>query len=88
VFPLRYCGYVVTVAGDTLPWGRSRHSAGYLTHAVDELVMVWRSGRLVTAKVRWRCAASTYTFRLLDEPDSPICPLCTVERHPRERSKS
>lgn len=85
VFPMRINGYLIALGAPRFPWGRSLHTSGYLTHAVDELYLIWQHGTVLGACARWRCNAQTYRFRLLDEPDSPICPLCTIERVPRER---
>lgn len=84
VFPVRANGYTVTLGAASQPWGRSTHASGYLSHAVDEMYLVWRRGALLGGAVRWRCGARSWTFRLLEEPDSIVCPLCTVQRMPRE----
>jgi hypothetical protein len=86
-FPFRSGAYVVTKATPGLPWGRSLHASGYLTHVVDEILIAWRAGRPVGWKVRWRCGSGTSWFRLLDEPDSTVCPVCLIERPPRERKR-
>lgn len=88
VFPYRSGGYVVTRATGHLPWGRSLHSSGYLSHLVDEVLIAWRDGRFRGASVRWRCGSGTRHFRLMGEADSTICPACTIERVPRERKRS
>lgn len=77
--------YYITVAETTKPYGRSTHTAGYLSHIVQGVLMVWQNGRFVGALAIWKCSGRTVEFRLLDEPDSTICPACTIVRVPRER---
>jgi len=89
--PLRYRLYdgrtvLLAEAHPHLPYGRSTHTAAYLTHAVARMVLVWHRGRCVCAAVQWRCGARTRDYTLLAEPNSVICPLCTLQRPPRERA--
>lgn len=78
--------YYVSVGHVSKPYGRSTHTAGYLSHIVQGVLMVWQNGRYIGSLAIWRCAARSAAFRLLDEPDSTICPACTIVRVPRERS--
>lgn len=80
VAPVQVRGFCITVADVHLPYGRSTHGAGYLTHVVSGVLLVWRRGRLEGAQARWRCGTNTTRFRLLEEPDSVVCPACTLER--------
>lgn len=78
--------YYVSVGHTDKPYGRSTHTSGYLSHLVLGVLMVWQSGQFVGAIAIWRCSSRSTSFRLIDEPDSPVCPACTIERHgPRER---
>lgn len=81
--PYRYRSVLVTEAAPRLPFGRSVHASGYLTHLVAAVYLAWRHGRVVAMHARWRCGSGTLHFRLLDEPDSTVCPACTIERLPR-----
>ena len=83
VAPCRTRGFEITVGSTRLPYGRSTNGNGYLTHVVTGLLLAWRRGRMVGAQVRWRCGARTMYFRLIDEPDSVLCPVCTLQRGPR-----
>ncbi len=83
--PYRYDSVYVTKAAPRRPYGRSTHSSSYLTHLVAGLYVAWRHGTHVGSRVKWRCGGSSRTFRLLDEPDSVICPACTIERPARPR---
>lgn len=78
--PYRYGSLWVTGATPRHPYGRSTHASAFLTHLVVAVFMAWRSGRLVGWMARWRCGASTAHFRLVDEPDSVVCPACMIER--------
>lgn len=87
VAPCRSRGFQIRVAETCLPFGRSTNGNGYLTHVVSGLLLAWRHGRLMGAQVRWRCGARTMVFRLLDEPNSVLCPVCTLQRTgPPERT--
>lgn len=86
-FPYLAYGYTVTKAAGHLPYGRSLHSSGYLTHLVDEVLIAWQRGVARGWSVRWRCGSGTRHFRLMDEPDSVVCPACMIERIPRERRR-
>jgi hypothetical protein len=83
-FPARIGPYLVTLGHIELPWGRSTHGTGYLTHVPDEALLIWRRGVLLDTRLRWRCGGHSWKPRLLDEPDSPICPLCVLDRTRRE----
>jgi hypothetical protein len=79
-FPFRYGDVVVTRAAAHHPFGRSTHARGYLTHIVDSLFIAWRRGQPIEAGARWRCGAMGHYFTMMDEPTSPVCPACTIER--------
>lgn len=70
----------ITEAESRHPYGRSSHASAYLTHLVAAIYLAWRNGQLVAAYARWRCGAGTRKFRLIDEPESVVCPACTIER--------
>lgn len=57
-------------------YGESTHARGYLTHLVEAVYTAWRRGRLCGVMVRWLCGGSTIWFRLSDEAEGPLCPLC------------
>jgi len=78
--PYTLYGYRVTRAYPNMPWGRSTHAMGYLTHAVSLIVVGWRRGRPVGSLARWRCGATTASFQLESEPSGIVCPLCTIDR--------
>lgn len=80
VAPATVRGFYITAAESHRPFGRSTHGAGYLTHVVAGVLTVWRRGRFQGAQARWRCGTNTTSFRLLEEPDSVVCPACTLER--------
>jgi hypothetical protein len=80
IAPVRTRGLQVTVGETRLPYGRSTNGNGYLTHVVVGLLLAWRRGRLAGVQVRWRCGARTMCFRLVEEPDSVLCPVCTLQR--------
>lgn len=73
-------GLLILRAEPRMPWGRSTHASGYLSHGVGLLTTAWCGGRFRGAAVRWRCGAQTLHFRLEAEPSGPVCPLCLVER--------
>jgi len=84
--PLRRNGFYINVGHTGKPYGRSTHTAAYLTHIVTGVLMVWRNGRLVGARAIWKCGAKTFHFYFLDEPNSVVCPACKIERlGPRPR---
>lgn len=90
VAPVRVTGwhgkkFYISIGKVDKPYGRSTHTSGYLSHIVQGVLMVWQNGRFVGAVAIWRCSARSAQFRLLDEPDSTICPACTIVRVPRER---
>lgn len=78
--PFTMYGYRITESIPKLPWGRSTHAAGYLSHGVRVVYLGWRRGRFVGAQARWRCGAETRWFRLEAEPSGPHCPLCLIDR--------
>lgn len=78
--PYTLYGYRVTEAQPNMPWGRSTHARGYLSHAVSMIVIGWRRGRPVGSLVRWRCGGTTACFDLEPEPSGVVCPLCTIDR--------
>jgi hypothetical protein len=80
VAPITHRGFRITVAAVRHPYGRSTHASAYLSHILAGVLLVWRSGVLRGAQARWRCGARTIHFRLLDEPDSVICPACKIDR--------
>ncbi len=73
----------MTEAVPRLPYGRSTHRTGYLTHLVGSVYVAWRQGVFQAMYVRWRCGGYTLRFRLTAEPDSTVCPACTIDRLPR-----
>jgi hypothetical protein len=77
-------GYYVGVAETDLPYGRSTHRSGYLSHLVRGILLVWKKGKLLESQARWYCGGRSESFTLLQEPNSPICPACKIERHPPE----
>lgn len=78
--PYTYAGRCVVRGAARLPYGRSTHARGFLTHVVEGVYTAWMSGRLVGMMVRWRCGPMTDRFRLMDEPNSPLCPVCVITR--------
>jgi hypothetical protein len=85
VAPVMHAGFKITAPAVHKPWSRSTHQASYLSHITTGVLFVWRDGVLILTQVRWRCGARSQTYRLMDEPDSQICPACKIERIPRER---
>jgi hypothetical protein len=69
-------GITVYRATANQPYGRSTQSRSYLTHVTSTLYLAWRGGHHAGALIKWRCGGSTNHFRLLAEPDSPLCPIC------------
>lgn len=86
--PYHAQGYLILQAEPRMPWGRSTHSSGYLSHAVGMLTTAWRGGVYAGAAMRWRCGAQTFHFRLEAEPSGPLCPLCLIPRTRREKRRS
>lgn len=78
--PYRWGTLYVTEAAPRRPYGRSTHASAYLTHLVVAVYIAWRRGKPVGVLARWRCGAGTPHFRLVDEPDSVVCPACMLER--------
>jgi hypothetical protein len=85
VAPCKVRDFWIDVARTNRPYGRSTHGGAYLSHVVVGVLLVWRRGRLEGAQARWRCGGNTTGFRLLAEPDSVVCPVCTLERLARPR---
>lgn len=85
--PFSYGGMRITAGEPRMPYGRSTAKNSYLTHVPRVILLAWRSGELVGHMVAWRCGARTAYFRLIDEPDSPFCPVCLIDRPPRERDR-
>ena len=80
VAPIRRQGFHIIPAQVHKPYGRSTHTAAYLSHIVIGVLMVWQNGILVGSQAIWRCGSRTLHFYLLDEPDSIVCPACKIER--------
>lgn len=76
--PLTYGRYTLTVGTPRLPYGRSVHALGHLTHIPRALLFAWRGGRLAGRMVVWECGSTTAYFRMQDEPDSQLCPVCVM----------
>jgi hypothetical protein len=76
--PFRYGRLLVTAGRPRLPYGRSTHGRGHLTHIPTGLLFAWRRGRLAGHMVAWECGSRTAYFRLMDEPDSMLCPVCVM----------
>jgi hypothetical protein len=85
VAPCKFGKLRITTPQVHKPWGRATHQSGYLSHIVGGLLFVWLDGRLIMTQIRYRCNSRSQAFRLMDEPDSQICPACKIERVPRER---
>lgn len=77
--PFKYNDFVVYPATPRLPYGRSTHARSYLTHASRAVLLAWHRGALVGHVMAWWCGSRTSLFRLLDEPDSPICQMCILK---------
>jgi hypothetical protein len=70
-------GRILVLSGEPkLPYGRSVSGQAYLTHMPHTMLFAWTAGVLVGRTVAWWCGARTAYFRLMDEPDSPLCPMC------------
>lgn len=82
--PFHYSGILVTKAEPRLPWGRSTHGRGHLSHMIAAVLMAWQDGKLIGHMTAWHCGARTAYFRLIDEPDSPICPACRYRTSTQE----
>jgi hypothetical protein len=87
VAPIKVREFMITVGVSHKPYGRSTHQSSYYSHITRGLLFVWHRGRLQLVQVRWRCNARTQTFRLMDEPDSPVCPACQIVWPGREASR-
>lgn len=74
--PFNYGTLHITAGIPRLPWGRSTHGRGYFSHMPIAILFAWRRGVLVGRMVAWQCGARTAYFRLIDEPDSPVCAMC------------
>lgn len=66
----------VTAGRPRMPYGRSTHGRGHLSHLPHTILFAWHRGALAGRMMAWHCGARTAYFRLMDEPDSPICPMC------------
>lgn len=73
-------GMVIVPARPNHPYGRSTGRNAYLTHVPRDVYIAWRRGVVVGHVIAWRCGARTAYFRFIDEPDSPICPVCLIDR--------
>ncbi len=82
--PFRLHGLLVTAGRPNLPYGRSTSGKGYLTHAAHTVLFAWREGVLAGRMVAWHCGARTAYFRLVDEPDSPVCQMCVFQARGRQ----
>jgi hypothetical protein len=78
--PYSYQGMRVLRADPRHPYGRSTGKNAFLTHIPVGIAIAWRRGRVVGHMVQWRCGARTVYFRLMDEPESPFCPVCLMNR--------
>jgi hypothetical protein len=67
---------LVTAGTPRLPYGRSSTNRGHLTHMPHTLLFAWHRGQLAGRMVAWHCGARSAYFRLVDEPDSPLCAMC------------
>jgi len=85
--PCKSNGHYITVGYTDWPYGRSTHSSGYLTHIVGGILFAWQDGKLIEAQIRWRCNGRARNWVLLQEPNSVVCPVCKIERLPRERGE-
>jgi hypothetical protein len=80
--PFHFLGYnnerrlLVTAGAPTLPYGRSTSGKGYLTHLTHTVLFAWDRGEPAGWMMAWQCGARTAYFRMIDEPDSPICAMC------------
>ena len=81
--PFRYEGLLVTSGRPRLPYGRSTSRKGHLTHMPHTILFAWRGGELAGRMVAWHCGARTAYFRLVDEPDSPLCQMCVFQARGR-----
>lgn len=72
-------GLFVTAGEPRKPYGRSTHGRAYLTHLPHTVLFAWRCGILAGQMMAWHCGARTAYFRLVDEPDSPLCPMCVFQ---------
>lgn len=66
----------VTSGTPALPYGRSTSGKGYLTHLAHTVLFAWDRGQPAGWMIAWHCGARTAYFRLIDEPDSPVCAMC------------
>ena len=77
--PFTYGALRVIAGVPRLPYGRSTHGRGHLSHLPHTVLFAWRSGSLAGRMIAWHCGARTAYFRLMDEPDSPLCPMCVFQ---------
>lgn len=66
----------VTAGTPVLPYGRSTSGKGYLSHLAHTVLFAWDRGEPAGWMIAWHCGARTAYFRLIDEPDSPVCAMC------------
>ncbi len=62
-----------------MPYGRSTSGRGHLTHMPHTVLFAWEGEVLRGRMVAWWCGARTAYVRLMDEPDSPLCPMCELK---------
>lgn len=74
--PFKYGKYLVTKGEPNLPWGRSLHSRGHLSHMVLAVLFAWEGGEIAGRVAVWHCGARTAYFEFIEEPNSTICPAC------------
>ena len=67
----------LVVAAPNLFWGVARHRQR-ASHLTDRVFLVWQSGVLRGARMRWLCGAITDEFLTHDEAVAPICRMCFV----------
>lgn len=78
--PVRSGNFRIIFARPAMGYGRSTHTAAWLTHVAEIVVFAWRDGMVAGWAVRWRCGAMTQHLTLEAEPSSPLCPVCLLER--------
>ncbi len=81
--PYKYGPIYVTLGNSHRPYGRGTSDRAYLTHIIGAIYIAWRDGVIAEMCARWRCGGQSFAFRLIDEPDSIVCPACTIERTTR-----
>jgi len=68
----------VTDGEPRLPFGRGTKDTAWLTHIPRTVLFAWHRGVLAGRAVAWWCGARTAYFRLIEEPESALCPNCVV----------